>query len=137
MREPEPQDHQKSGDPHLRSANEVKGYLVNGIKEENSSFGHIHDFVFDMDTWTIRYLVLDTVKFLPSKKVLLSPTWVSSMPWHSHEVHVRSFKEKIKSAPEYNTDSPPNRQYEEDLHTHYGKAFYLEGLPERKKTPAA
>ena len=44
-------------DIHLRSANEVRGYHIQG---SDDAIGHIDDFVLDDETWEVRYLVIDT-----------------------------------------------------------------------------
>ena len=64
----------KSGDVHLRSANEVRGYHVQGIDD---AIGHVEDFIVDDETWNVRYLVIDTSNWWFGKKVVLSPHWAN------------------------------------------------------------
>src|SRR5690606_18783071 len=49
-------------DSHLRSASHVTGY---DIHASDGSIGHVQDFVFDDESWSIRYLVVDTVNWWP------------------------------------------------------------------------
>ena len=112
---------QKRGDPHLRSTREVTGY---GIEASDDGFGHVQDFIVDDASWGIRYLVIDTMNFWPSKSVVLAPEWVDSISWTDRRIRVGLSKESIKSSPEYRTDRPFDRDYEERLYSHYGRARY-------------
>jgi len=38
----------------------------------------VEDFIIDSESWRIRYLVIDTVNFWPSKSVMIAPEWVAS-----------------------------------------------------------
>jgi hypothetical protein len=67
---------QISWDPHVRNVDEVTGYH---IKATDGSIGHIADFVIDDETWTVRYLAVDTRNWWPGKHVLITPERVSSI----------------------------------------------------------
>ena len=60
-------------DTHLRSTHEVSGYHV---KATGGEIGHVEDFLFDDETWEIRYVIVDTRNWWPAKKVLLRPQWI-------------------------------------------------------------
>jgi hypothetical protein len=45
----------------LRNINELQGYTIRGTDED---VGKIYEFYVDDDTWTIRYLVVDTGSWL-------------------------------------------------------------------------
>ncbi len=109
------------GDHHLRSASVVGGYH---IAASDGDIGHVDDFIIDDASWAIRYLVVDTRNWLPGKKVLLSPQWVSSVEWPAADVVVRLTREQIAGAPAYDHDAPITREYETELHKHYGEGAY-------------
>jgi len=113
----------KQGDPHLRSAKEIKGYGINAMDGE---FGRVHDFIFDTETFTIRYFVIKTIDFFTSRKALVSPRWVSSIDWVQQRIDLSFRMDTIKSAPVYEADEPPSRQLEMETHRHYGQPFYRE-----------
>ena len=54
----------------LRSLKELTGYTILATGGE---IGSAHDFYFDNQTWTLRYLVVDTSAWLTGRRVLLSP----------------------------------------------------------------
>ena len=108
---------------HLRSADEVKGYKISA---EDGDFGHVHDFIVEDDVWTIRYLVISTRNWLPGKKVLMSPGWISKIDWVYADVEVNLSVDAIKKAPEFIPSEPINREYEARLYDFYGRPKYWE-----------
>ncbi len=108
-------------DPHLRSVDEVKHYE---IAARDGTIGKVSDFIMDDQTWTIRYLVVDTHKWLPGKRVLISPLWVKSVDWGGRDVQVDLTREEVRKSPEFDPDAPVNRDYEVRLFDYYGRPHY-------------
>jgi uncharacterized protein YrrD len=111
---------QPTGDLHLRSTREVTGYHIHASDGE---IGHVSDFVMDDATWEVRYLVVDTRNWLPGKKVLVAPAWISGVNWNNRTVDVDLVRETIKAGPEYDP-AQLNRDYEERLYHHYQRPAY-------------
>jgi uncharacterized protein YrrD len=109
------------GDSHLRSANGLKGHHVQAIDGE---IGHVTDFLIDNETWVIRYLVIHTSNWWPSKKVLLSPEWIDRVSWPEAKIFVNLEREVIKQAPAYEPDPSITREYETRLHSYYKRPGY-------------
>lgn len=107
-----------TGNPHLRSAQEVKGY---SIRAKDGEIGQVSDFIVAEDTWTIRYLVIDTENWLPGKNVIISPAWVNAIDWSHQIVEVGMTQEMIEHSPEFIPDQPINKEYETRLYDYYGK----------------
>jgi hypothetical protein len=91
-------DDQKRGDANLRSASEVTGYHVHA---QDGELGHVADFLIDDTQWEIRYLVVDTGKWLPGKKVLVDPRATDRVDWAKSTVHVHLTKDQIRGCPAY------------------------------------
>jgi sporulation protein YlmC with PRC-barrel domain len=108
-------------DVHLRSLREVTGYEISATDGE---IGHVDDFVVDDETWTVRYMVVDTGRWLPGKRVLVSPAWIARVDWDESAVDVDMSRDQIKDAPEFDPSAPVNRQYEERLYDFYGRPTY-------------
>ena len=104
-------------DPHLRSANEVHGYA---IAAQDGEIGSVKDFLFDDANWSLRYFVLDTRKWLPGRKVLISTDWIESVSWETRTVGVAMLREEVRASPEYDPDDL-TPEHEEVLHRHYGR----------------
>jgi hypothetical protein len=78
----------------------------------------------DDETWTIRYMVIDTRNWWPGKKVLVAPPWITEIDWGEARVHVDMTQTEIKSSPEFDPAAPVNREYEERLFDYYGRPKY-------------
>lgn len=116
------------GDPNLRSMREVEGYH---IEASDGRLGHIDDLIVDDETWTIRYLVVDTRNWLPGKKVLISPEWrVDQFNWIESTVSINLSREKIMNAPEYDPAALINRGFETQLYDYYGRPAYWSATEE-------
>ncbi|HKK71663.1 MAG TPA: PRC-barrel domain-containing protein [Candidatus Krumholzibacteria bacterium] len=109
------------GDPHLRSVREVNGYAVACTDDDA---GEVHDFACEDDTWTIRYLVVDTRRWLPGRKVLVALDWIASIDWAGQRIELELTSEKMKESPEFDPTAPVNRRYEERLYDFYGRPRY-------------
>ena len=90
----------------------------------DGDIGHVEELIVDTETWEIRYLVIDTKNWWPGKKVIISPKWVSTIDWDDKRVGVDLTREDIKSAPEYDSKVPVNRDYETHLFDYYGRPYY-------------
>lgn len=105
--------------PHLRSSKEVTGYH---IQAQDDEIGTVEDFILDDKDWIIRYLVIDTGKWLPGKKVLVSPAWIQKIDWTQDALMVNLDSNLIQSAPKYDASKIISRDDELALYKHYGKA---------------
>ncbi len=114
----------ESGDVHLRSAREVRGYHIQGSDE---AIGHVEDFIVDDKSWEIRYLVIDTSNWWIGKKVLVAPQWASRISWSENKVYVDLSRQAIKKSPEWNASAAVNREYEARLYDYYGRPMYWQG----------
>jgi sporulation protein YlmC with PRC-barrel domain len=111
-----------AGDPHLRSAREVNGYHVAATDGE---IGHIDDFLFDDETATIKYAIVDTTNWRPGGQVLISPKWIREVKWSESKIFVNLTREAVRNSPEYNPVTPVNKDYEARLFEHYGYPIEL------------
>ncbi len=113
--------HVPSGDPHLRSINEVCGYSIEVL---DGNIGQVEDFVIDDTNWKLHYIIVDTGNWLPGKKVLISPEWIKQVSWADRTVALDLTQEGVKSSPEFDPSLPINREYEARLYDYYGRPKY-------------
>ena len=104
-----------------RSASDVPACV---IQARDGEIGHVDDFLLDDRSWTIRWLVVDTGKWLPGKHVLVAPDWVEDVASTERAVRVGLTRAQIESAPEYDRRLPVDREYEQRLFAHYGRPGY-------------
>ena len=110
--------------PHLRAGGEIRGYRV---RARDVEFGEVEDFIVDDRDWRIQYIVFDTRRWLPGRKVLLAPAWVQSISWSARDIVVDLDAETIRTAPDYDPSALITPDYEVRLYGHYGKAVPAEG----------
>jgi hypothetical protein len=115
--------------PRLRSAAEVAGYR---IAANDGEIGHVETFLVDDEAWAIRYLVVDTRNWLPGRKVLVSPSWITGVSWSQNQVKVDLAREQVKDGPPYHRGQPLNREQESVLFVHYGRPTYWDEQPRPK-----
>lgn len=114
-----------SEDAHLRSTLEVIGYHLLATDGE---IGHVEDFLFDDESWKIRYAIVDTSNWWDGRRVLLRPEWIKSVRWRSGKIQMDMSREKIKNSPEWDPNQPLSRKYELHLHKYYGgEPYWTEG----------
>ncbi len=109
------------GDVHLRSTEEVSSYH---IAATDGQIGYVEDFIAEDSSWVIRYLAIDTRSWLPGKKVLVSPQWISLIDWAQGKVHVNLSREGVRQSPEYDKSKMISREYETQLYSHYRQSSY-------------
>lgn len=110
---------------HLRSVHEVTGYHIRAL---DGDIGHVDDFFTDGESWTIRYLMVDTSNWIGGRSVLVSPAWVRTIDWAQQLVHVDLTREHVHDSPEYVQGMDIDRAYEERLYAHYSRPAYWRGL---------
>lgn len=100
----------------LRSLEELEGYTLLATDGE---LGRIKDFLFDDRGWTVRYLVADTGKWLPGRKVLIYPVFVDEPDTDSKRLPVGLTRKTIEESPALATRAPVSRQKERELLAYY------------------
>lgn len=108
---------------HLRSAKEVRGYRIAAV---DGPIGHLDNFLMEVATWAIRYLVVNTGRMLKKHEVVMTPKLVDRVIWAEAQVNVNASKALIESAPAYTTPEAIDRRFEEALFGHYTTHPYWE-----------
>jgi hypothetical protein len=111
----------KHGDPNLRSTKEIIGYSINALDGE---IGRITNFIIDDLDWAVRYIVVDTNKWLPGRKVLIALDWVKQVNESDKTLTVDVTRKMIEEAPPYRPEEPIDRDFETALFDHYKKRYY-------------
>ncbi len=87
----------------LRSTVEVIGAYV---EARDGSVGHIEDFIVDDESWTIRFVVIDTEGWWAGKHVLAPVDLIESLGWDDDKrVYMEASKGQLEESPEFDHDA--------------------------------
>jgi len=105
----------------LRSLAGIIGYRIKATDDE---IGEVEDVHFDDHEWKVRYVVVDTGKWLGGRKVLIAPQEIGEPDWESGLLPVALSTEKIRESPSVESDKPVSRRKEKELAEYFGWVPY-------------
>ena len=105
----------------LQNISELNGYA---IAASDGPIGTVSDFLFDDESWLLRWLVVDTGKWLSGRKVLLPPSVLGHPDSNRRQFAVRLTTKEVADSPGIGTDRPISRQMETNLYDYYGWTPY-------------
>ncbi|HTV57984.1 MAG TPA: PRC-barrel domain-containing protein [Verrucomicrobiae bacterium] len=108
----------------LRRTKDLFDYTIAAI---DTDIGRVHDFYFDDQKWTIRYIVVETGEILAGRKVLISPTALQDRAWSPLHIWAKLTWQQVESSPSVDLHKPISRQREIEQHDHYGWPYYWPG----------
>jgi sporulation protein YlmC with PRC-barrel domain len=103
---------------------ELKG---DPISARDGEIGSVKDLYFDDERWAVRYLVVDTGKWLPGRKVLIPPACIARDGDTDGAIHVDLTREQVKGAPGTEEDPPISRMLEIAHADYYDYPYYWAG----------
>lgn len=101
----------------LNAVSSLKGFEIHAT---DGSLGTVSDFLFDDRTWKVRWMVVDTGRWLSGRKVLVHPSAVVSARYGEREVNVALTKAQVENSPDILQDRPVSQQMQNDLYGYYG-----------------
>lgn len=110
--------------PNLRAVKDLQSYTLGA---HDGDIGTIDDVYFDDQTWTARYLVVDTGGWLTGRQVLIPPHAIQQIDAAGQRLITNLTKQQVKDSPAIETDRPVSRPYEAELYAHYGYPSYWAG----------
>lgn len=88
--------------------------------------GSVEDLYFDEQTWKVRYLTVDTGRWLLGRNVLIAPIAVERIDDTHAAIWINLRKDQIEQAPSIDKLRPISRLYEEAYYKHFQWAPYWE-----------
>jgi sporulation protein YlmC with PRC-barrel domain len=104
-----------------RSLKDFKGFSIETI---DGTKGKIKDFLFDEETWKVRYLEADFGSFFKDKRVLLPVNAIKAPLWDDKTVPLNITGKQIEDSPSPEDKPTVSREYENELMKHFGYAAY-------------
>lgn len=97
------------------------GYTLGAI---NGNIGTVKELYFDDETWTIRYMVVETGNWLTGRTVLISTQALERPDWDNEVFQTNLTLDQIKNSPDIDTNKPVSRQQEKELYNHFPWHIY-------------
>jgi hypothetical protein len=99
-----------------------RGTAFNGftIEARDGSVGRVADFLFQDETWTLRWLVVDTGGWLSGRKILIHPSSLSKPDMAGRAFETSLTKAQVEASPDIQQDEPVSLQMEKGLYGYYG-----------------
>jgi hypothetical protein len=108
----------------LHSIEKLQGF---NIQATDGAIGEAHQFLFDDQHWTVRYVVVDTGGWLSGRRVLISPIAVRGVHPQAQMIAVELTRHQVEHSPSVLTDQPVSRQQEAALAQYYNYQPYWTG----------
>lgn len=94
------------------------------IQAPDAEFGTVRDVYFDESTWGVRYLVVDTGRWLPGRLVLISPAAVAGIDFEERRLETYLSRSQVENSPDISNHEPVTRRHELELRDYYGWPIY-------------
>ena len=105
----------------IRSMKHLKKFEVDAT---DGRVGAVDDFYFDDERWAVRYVVVDTGRWLPGRRVLISPLSISRSEWSEQRLQLSITRGQVEDSPGIDTHQPVSRRQERDYFDYYGYPYY-------------
>ncbi|WLV25484.1 hypothetical protein QR721_04545 [Aciduricibacillus chroicocephali] len=106
----------------------VSELLKCNIEGRDGEIGKVKDIYIDNQQWTIRYVLADTWKTLPGRRVVLSPSSFESLDLKSMLLNINLDKGIVRESPNFTEKSVLTFETEEKLANYYGWPKYWEDV---------
>lgn len=97
------------------------------IVASDGDIGRVKEAYFDDRGWAVRYLVVETGRWLSDREVLISPYAVIQPVAGERQLQVALTQQQVRSSPAVDTHRPVSRQHERELMRHYRHPEYWDG----------
>ena len=92
----------------------------------DGEIGHVCNFLFDDQSWMIRYAVVDVRSWLSRHDVLIAVRALDQPDWTNKTFQVHLTKQQVRHSPDVDSKKPVSRQQEVAMSEYYGWPGYWE-----------
>ncbi|MEO9229452.1 MAG: PRC-barrel domain-containing protein [Devosia sp.] len=94
------------------------------VEASDGPIGIVSDFLFDDTHWMVRWLVVDTGRWLPGRKVILPPSALGHPDPAKGTFSVKLTQRQVEDSPSIGAGEPVSRGHEAGAVEHYGLSPY-------------
>jgi hypothetical protein len=106
---------------YLYASDDLKSYRLIAADGE---VGSINDIFFEPDGWQVRYLLVDTGRWLDRRKILVSPIAIGMIHEQDKSIDIELTKWQLASSPDITDSANITREYEERYFRHFNWTPY-------------
>ena len=103
---------------------DLETLIESSVIATDGEMGSVRNFLFDEQSWTIRYLVVDVGNWLKRRPVLVAITAVEQPDWTKKTFRVHLTKDQVQNSPDVDSDKPVSRQQEIAMKKYFGWAYW-------------
>jgi hypothetical protein len=100
---------------------ELKALIGSPVIAIDGEIGKIRSFLFDDQSWTVLYLVVDVGGWLKRRDVVLAIAALEQPDWVNRTFHVRLTKEQVRDSPDIDSEMPVSLQQELAMREYFGR----------------
>jgi uncharacterized protein YrrD len=86
----------------------------------DGEIGHVRNFLFDDQTWTVRYIVVDVRSWMSRHDVLIAVSALDEPAWASPFFRANLTRDQVRRSPDVDSEKPVARQQEIAMREYYG-----------------
>jgi hypothetical protein len=84
----------------LHKTSKMQGFHIHATDGE---IGHVEEFLVDENSWSVKYLVVDTGNWIGGRSVLISAAVVERIDSPNEEIRVKLSRQQIEASPSVET----------------------------------
>jgi len=104
----------------------LEDLISTSVNATDGEIGKVCNFLFDDQSWMIRYLVVDVGGWLARRDVVISVSAIDQPNWKTKTCCVHLTKEQVRNSPPVDSKKPVSRQQEIAIREYYGWPAYWE-----------
>jgi hypothetical protein len=104
---------------------DLKALIGSPVVATDGETGSVRNFLFDDQSWKVRYLVVDVGNWLKRRDVVLPITALEKPDWGKRICHAHLTKDQVRNSPDVDTEEPVSRQQEIAMRDYFGPAGKL------------
>jgi hypothetical protein len=99
---------------------DLKGLIGSPVVATDGETGRVRSFLFDDQSWKVRYLVVDVGNWLKRRDVVLPIAALEKPDWTNRTCCAHLTREQVRNSPDVDSEKPVSRQQEIAMRDYFG-----------------
>ena len=99
---------------------DLKSLIGSPVVATDGETGSVRSFLFDDQSWKVRYVVVDVGNWLKRRDVVLPITALEKPDWTAATCRAHLTKEQVRNSPDVDAEKPVSRQQEIAMRDYFG-----------------